>query len=182
MSEHAQVLMLSTKIHATFGNTLMLAGVARIVEICFVPNQPAEVSGAGDRGNDYTLSDPGPDLGYVVNDGRRKAPAAKAFRHLPPFLLVAAGVLFISATDDELQFVDDNGMDHVTYLLIMFSIAFILYAFILALIHLYCTSGRNTAASNTIDENIELNPRSKKWHPPFSAEDADAHIIGEDDE
>jgi len=119
---------------------------------------------------------------YRPKAAEHQAEQARRRRALPPFLLVAAGVLFISATDDELQFVDDNGMDHVTYLLIMFSIAFILYAFILALIHLYCTSGRNTAASNTIDENIELNPRSKKWHPPFSAEDADAHIIGEDDE
>jgi len=34
-------------------------------------------------------------------------------------LLVASGILFMSATDDELQFVDHLGMDHVTYVLIM---------------------------------------------------------------
>jgi hypothetical protein len=35
-------------------------------------------------------------------------------------LLVASGVLFMSATDEELDFVHDNEMDHVTYVLIMY--------------------------------------------------------------
>ena len=36
-------------------------------------------------------------------------------------MLVAAGVLFMSATDEELRFVDaELEMDHVTYTLIMF--------------------------------------------------------------
>jgi hypothetical protein len=35
-------------------------------------------------------------------------------------LLVAAGLLFMSATDEELRFVHEGGMDHVTYILIMF--------------------------------------------------------------
>jgi len=36
MSDHAQALMLSTKVHAVFGYTLMLAGLARLIEVCFV--------------------------------------------------------------------------------------------------------------------------------------------------
>lgn len=35
MSNHAQAMMLSTKVHSMFGYTLMLAGLARIIEICF---------------------------------------------------------------------------------------------------------------------------------------------------
>ena len=35
-------------------------------------------------------------------------------------LLVASGLLFMSATDEELYFVNGEGMDHVTYILIMF--------------------------------------------------------------
>lgn len=80
MSEHAQALMLSTKVHATFGNTLMLAGLARIIEICFV--SPAEVSD-GDSHSEHTLADTG--LGAGNGDGA-KAAAARAFRHLPPFV------------------------------------------------------------------------------------------------
>lgn len=38
-------------------------------------------------------------------------------------LLVAAGLLFMSATDEELQYVHEGGMDHVTYILIMFRYA-----------------------------------------------------------
>jgi hypothetical protein len=73
------------------------------------------------------------------------ASKGRAFRHLPPFvsrpgpifplfypvslmrwivkLLVAAGLLFMSATDEELQYVHEGGMDHVTYILIMFRYA-----------------------------------------------------------
>jgi hypothetical protein len=35
-------------------------------------------------------------------------------------LLVASGLLFMSATDEELRYVHSNDMDHVTYVLIMF--------------------------------------------------------------
>jgi hypothetical protein len=182
MSEHAQALMLSTKVHATFGHTLMLAGLARIIEICFIPT--TEVSD-GDSYSEHTLTDTGLSAGYTGNADNGKAAAARAFRHLPPFLLVAAGLLFMSATDEELQFVHDNGMDHVTYLLIMFSIAFILYTLILALINLYSTSGRNAITSNTADNSIEMNPRTtiSKWYAPVPSGDVDAdrHVIGDDD-
>lgn len=43
-------------------------------------------------------------------------------------LLVASGVLFMSATDEELRFVDQElEMDHVTYILIMFRYAVSLF-------------------------------------------------------
>jgi hypothetical protein len=108
----------------------------------------------------------------------------------------------MSATDEELQFVHDNGMDHVTYLLIMFrsvlptltcflsltfqsanSIAFILYTFVLALINLYSSSGRNAATSNTADNNIEMNSRSfaSKWYARVPIE-PECHVIGEEDD
>lgn len=34
--------------------------------------------------------------------------------------LVAGGLMFMSATDEETRFVNGTGMDHVTYILIMF--------------------------------------------------------------
>ena len=49
----------------------------------------------------------------------------------------------MSATDEELRAVHGIEMDHVTYTLIMLSIAFSLYTFVLALITLWATSGRN---------------------------------------
>lgn len=99
-------------------------------------------------------------------------------------LTIIGRLLFISATDEELQFVHNNGMDHVTYLLIMFrsvflslhvlrgscfcprSIAFILYTFILVLINLYASSGRNAAGSDMHDNRIEMNSWriGSKWY------------------
>jgi hypothetical protein len=34
--------------------------------------------------------------------------------------MIASGLLFMSATDEELEHVHDAGMDHVTYILIFF--------------------------------------------------------------
>jgi len=80
MSEHDQALMISTKVHATFGHTLMLAGLTRIIEICFiVPRYTPE--GAGDDANsEHTLAD------SSNSSSANTAQAVKTFRHLPPLL------------------------------------------------------------------------------------------------
>jgi hypothetical protein len=63
----------------------MLAGVARIIEICFVAkhfNSPE--SSDDDNNSDHTLAD-----ASRTADGsapESSGPAAKAFRHLPPFV------------------------------------------------------------------------------------------------
>ncbi|KZT25378.1 hypothetical protein NEOLEDRAFT_1133753 [Neolentinus lepideus HHB14362 ss-1] len=197
MSEHAQALMISTKVHSTFGWTLILAGISRIIEICFIPSKvsnPASDSDgdthsehtlAGDESNSWDYS------GGFFAKGSGPAKAGKAFRHFPPFLLVTAGLLFMSATDEELEFVHDNGMDHVTYILIMFSFAFILYTHILFLIHLYATSGRNASESTSAKtvENIEMLPHGingPRWYAPVPNGEVEtpitAHIIGEDED
>ncbi|KAK2462757.1 hypothetical protein APHAL10511_005275 [Amanita phalloides] len=205
MSNHAQALMISTKIHALFGHTLMTAGMARIIEICFLPAFPSPsdtsrmVTSTSDDDNhsDDTLREERP-----MPQNSKKGRATRAFRHLPPFLLVSAGLLFMSATDEELENVHDRGMDHVTYALIMFSMSFILYFLINFLIHLYQTSGRNAAKSKSqpgalsLSEDgaggIELrtpNPDGR-WYsrvPTAAAGDninsdaAPRHVIGEDD-
>ncbi|KAG2011927.1 cytoplasmic protein [Coprinopsis cinerea AmutBmut pab1-1] len=159
MSDHAQDLEISTKVHGMFGRTLILAGLARLAEVCYfyphykplVPSPPPEAMAAAisdDTSSEHTLAEG--DSAHLRKDdkNRAKLAASIAFRHLPPFLLVASGVIFMSATNEELEYVHDQGMDHVTYLLIMFSLAFLIYAFIVFLIHLYSTSGRNAAASS----------------------------------
>lgn len=193
MAEHAQALMLSTKVHSMFGYTLMLAGFSRIIEICFfVPKFTLDGSD-DDNTSDHTLAERSPrfQTRSEVPSESGKTAASRAFRHLPPFLLVAAGLLFISATDEELAFVHGNGMDHVTYILIMFSIAFFMYTFIVFLIHLYSTTGRN-AASNVIsnDTNIEMTSRGirAKWYArvPNPERESEAlrglHVVGDDEE
>jgi len=191
MSEHAQHLMISTKLHAMFGYTVMLAGLTRIMEVCFF-SAPSKAVDAVDDDNtsDHTLAEPSPRYPptsqYVPPDASDsgRIDAAKAFRHLPAFLLVASGVIFMSATDEELDFVHDNEMDHVTYILIMFSIAFLLYALIVYVIHLYATTGRNAPAKEDRN-NIPMTAPRNKWYsrvPNAENPGGPLHVVGEDDE
>ncbi|KAI0047144.1 hypothetical protein FA95DRAFT_1559395 [Auriscalpium vulgare] len=181
--DHTQALMISTKVHAVFGYTLMLAGLARLIEVCFIMPSYSPLDGGEDDRSDHTLA-----------DGQDHGPKGKAFRLLTPFLLTSAGLLFMSATDEELEFVHDNGMDHVTYLMIMFSIAFLLYNHVIVLINLYSTSGRNAAAGAAKDPGaIELStPTTTNGRWPYApvSRAADernarsplmpAHVIGDD--
>ena len=133
-----------------FGDVLMLAGLTRIIEICFLPSLEKDSAPFSDRNSETTVAvTPGSEEYSAVKS------ASQAFRHLPPFvsmnyridtlvylsLLVVIGrcrvnfvnknqcrflltlhlirLLFMSATDAELNFVNDEGMDHVTYVLIM---------------------------------------------------------------
>lgn len=112
MSGHVQALELSTRVHSLFGYTLMTAAVCRIIEVCFVlQDQP---SGHGE---------PSPGQWFHI----------RAFQYLcvvadrPPFLLVASGILFMSATDEEMRWGNSKGVDFVTWGLVDFSVAFVIF-------------------------------------------------------
>ncbi|KAM0752743.1 hypothetical protein T439DRAFT_181803 [Meredithblackwellia eburnea MCA 4105] len=98
MSAHGQSLEFSTTIHKLFGFCLMSAGLARIIEVCFVlkdqPSPPTNPS---------------------------------SFQHLPPFLLVLSGLTFLSATEEQMVWINDSGMDSTTYANILFSGSFAVY-------------------------------------------------------
>ncbi|KAH9940736.1 uncharacterized protein BXZ73DRAFT_98566 [Epithele typhae] len=187
MSDHAQALMLSTKVHSIFGYTLMSAGVTRIIEVCFVAPKYTQDLSEGDGHSEHTLDG----THYDSTPASSTQNPMRAFRHLPPFLLVASGLLFMSGTDEEINFVHEEGMDHVTYILIMFSLAFILYALIVSLINLYAISGRNAASAAVRDGGaIELRaPTNNKWYSrvpatPLTAVDREDnhHILGDDED
>lgn len=86
MSEHAQALMLSTKVHAVFGDTLMLAGATRIIEVCFIAPRfvplPEAHTVSDDNHSEHTLTE-----GNSSN--KEETGLGKGFRHLPPFVSVA---------------------------------------------------------------------------------------------
>ncbi|RMZ89194.1 hypothetical protein DV736_g3573, partial [Chaetothyriales sp. CBS 134916] len=109
MSAHPQELPISAMVHAVFGYTLMAAGAARIVEICF-----------------------------LLKDSRGGSEPS-SFQHLPPFLLYASGLLFMSATEEQMQILANNDVTHVSYILILFSVAFLLYLFVNILLALYAS-------------------------------------------
>lgn len=111
MSAHPQHLPLSTMIHTVFGYTLMAAGAARIIEISFVLKDRTSIASDG--------SDP------------------NSFQYMTPFLLMAGGFMFMGATEEQMQLLSDANVTHVSYVLILFSIAFLLFLFVNMLIHLY---------------------------------------------
>jgi len=53
MSVNMQAIKLSTKVHAVFGYTLMLARLTRLIEVCFVVS---EVQTAACRGREWAIS------------------------------------------------------------------------------------------------------------------------------
>lgn len=109
MSEHSQVLVISTKVHAMFGLVLMAGGVTRIVEICFLLR-------------DAPVSESGKVL---------------SFQHFPPLCLVMSGVLFMSANEEQLELVHGLGADHSSYILVVCGAAFVIYLWMVMLIAFY---------------------------------------------
>lgn len=111
MSAHPQRLMVSTMVHTIFGYTLMGAGLTRLIEIAFVLRDEA------------TLATDGKD--------------PNSFQYLTPFLLFASGFLFMGATEEQMEILHNNHVTHVSWILILYSVAFILFLFVNMLIHLY---------------------------------------------
>lgn len=88
MSDHAQALMLSTKVHAVFGYTLMLAGLTRGAEVCFLSPSYTPADGVEDDRSDHTLADCAGAESGAASKGR-------AFRHLPPFVSTQISLRFL---------------------------------------------------------------------------------------
>jgi hypothetical protein len=101
MSSHPQHLEISTMVHTVFGYTLMAAGGARIIEIAFVLKDRNATTPDG--------SDP------------------NSFQYMTPFLLYASGFLFMGATEEQMKLLADANVSHVSYVLILYSIAFLLF-------------------------------------------------------
>ncbi|TVY85656.1 Protein YTP1, partial [Lachnellula willkommii] len=115
MSAHPQHLPLSTMVHTVFGYTLMAAGLSRIVEVSFVLRDVDTLSDDGD---------------------------ANSFQYVPPFLLVASGLLFMGATEEQMKLISDAGITHVSYVLVLYSFAFLIFLFTNMLLHLYAVNSK----------------------------------------
>lgn len=109
MLEHAQKLVISTKVHALFGLVLISAGVCRVIEILVLLGDAAAAAS-----------------GKVLS-----------FQHIPPFCLVLAGVLFMAANEEQLILVKDLGADHSSYIMVVSGAAFVIYLWILMMMALY---------------------------------------------
>ncbi|KAK3326189.1 hypothetical protein B0H66DRAFT_149688 [Apodospora peruviana] len=121
MSSHPQELMISAMTHKMFGYTLMAAGLTRMIEISFVLQDKAAIS---ENGSD-----------------------THSFQYVPVFLLYASGFLFMGATEEQMALVSQSGMDAVAYILILYSLAFLLFLFTNMLIHLYDRAANDLGAN-----------------------------------
>jgi len=129
MSAHAQHLEVSTMVHSAFGYTLMAAGITRIIEIAFVLKDKNSVSSDDDEIN--------------------------SFQYIPPFLLYASGFLFMAATEEQMQLISDAHITHVSYVLIIYTFAFLAFLFVNMLLHLYSVN----SAPATPPKDDERHPR-----------------------
>ncbi|KAF9884255.1 hypothetical protein FE257_001930 [Aspergillus nanangensis] len=138
MSGHSQHLMISTMIHSVFGYTLMAAALTRIIEISFVLRDKPNVSMDGTDAN--------------------------SFQYLTPFLLYASGFLFMGATEEQMELLDRAGIMHVSYVLILYSIAFILFLFVNVLLHIYAVHAWPESTKPDATEEESDQPRFMNGH------------------
>ncbi|KAK1622734.1 hypothetical protein BDP81DRAFT_333516 [Colletotrichum phormii] len=122
MSAHPQELPISAMTHNMFGKTLMGVGITRVIEVAFVVKDGVGVSA----------------------DGRQ----TNSWQFIPVFLLYASGFLFMGATEEQMELVANSGLDHVSYILIIYSFAFLLFLFTMMLIHLF---DRNTNTEGKVN-------------------------------
>ncbi|KAM3535534.1 hypothetical protein MY4038_001219 [Beauveria bassiana] len=131
MSAHPQELMVSAMTHAMFGKTLMAVGVTRVIEIAFVLKDKQSLHESGRTWN--------------------------SFQYIPVFLMYAAGFLFMGATEEQMNLVDSSAMDGVSYTLILYSLAFMVFLFANMLIHLYDRLSPKEEGDKYSNGHIRLN-------------------------
>ncbi|KAI1371383.1 hypothetical protein F4677DRAFT_450500 [Hypoxylon crocopeplum] len=155
MSAHPQELMISAETHKMFGYTLMAAGLTRIIEISFVLR---------DR--------PG-----ISEDGRN----SNSFQYVPVFLLYASGFLFMGATEEQMALVASSGMDHVAYILILYSLSFLLFLFVNVLVNVYDRNSSPMLPGKEV-ANGRLGPRVNGNIPVRDAQEFELEGLMSDDE
>ncbi|KAI2463820.1 hypothetical protein F4781DRAFT_415324 [Annulohypoxylon bovei var. microspora] len=156
MSAHPQELMISAETHKMFGYTLMAAGATRIIEISFVVRDRASMS----------------------EDGRE----SNSFQYVPAFLLYASGFLFMGATEEQMALVASSGMDHVAYILILYSLAFLIFLFTNVLLGIYDRNSTPALPAKDV-ANGRLGPRVNGSIPVRDAQEFELEgLMSEDEE
>ena len=84
----------------------MAAGLTRIIEISFIL-----------RDKNTLVDHPGADVDAEIN----------SFQYLPIFLLYASGFMFMGATEEQMQVLAGADVTHVSYILVLYSLAFLLF-------------------------------------------------------
>ncbi|RPA87147.1 hypothetical protein BJ508DRAFT_410695 [Ascobolus immersus RN42] len=108
-SWHPKEDNVSTVVYSAFGYSLMAAGLARVVEITFLLKDRVSLPRGG----------------------------ISSFQYLPSFFLFSSGFIFHGATEEQLGLLRASKFDEVSYLLLMFSVSFLVFLLSLVLINMY---------------------------------------------
>lgn len=107
MTQHHQHLEISTHVHYMFGLILTLGGALRIIEI------------------------------VILLKDKSSSKEIISFQYLPPFCLVCAGILFMSANQEQLVLVLRLKAEHSSYIMVVISGAFLLYFWLVFCLEFY---------------------------------------------
>jgi hypothetical protein len=69
-----------------------------------------------------------------------------------PQLLYASGFLFMGATEEQMHLLSDANVTHVSYILILYSVAFLLYLFVNVLSYVYASSAWPDDETNGLED------------------------------
>ncbi|OWB85835.1 hypothetical protein B5S33_g4508 [[Candida] boidinii] len=128
MFEHTQSLLISTKVHSMFGIVLMFGGFFRIVEISF-----------------------------ILNDEKcDKDDKIYSFQYIPALALVESGILFMGATEEQMQLIHDLGADHSSYILVLTSASFLIFLWFLMVLEFYLKLLGYTSSGNGSARRLNL--------------------------
>ncbi len=99
-------------------------------------------------------------------------------------LLYASGFLFMGATEEQMQLIAGSGMDAVAYILILYSLAFLMFLLVNMLIYLYDRS----ATGQSVATKANGRPRTNNHNRTESRQLRDAEefeldgLMSDDDE
>lgn len=172
MSAHPQELMVSAMTHKMFGYTLMAVGVTRIIEISFVLRDRQGLAENGRETNSFQY------IPVFVSPPRIHVETA---RLIISQLLYASGFLFMGATEEQMAFVAASDMDHVSYILILYSLSFLVFLLTMMLVHLYDRNAEPDEPTKPV-ANGRLGPRLNGHVPVRDAQEFELEGLMSDDE
>ncbi|KAJ1732255.1 hypothetical protein LPJ61_002137 [Coemansia biformis] len=114
MGSHEQDTQFSTRVHFVFGLSLVLAGLARCIEILLITT------------------------GLIGADRKEPNP----FQYLSVFMLCHSGVMFMSANRENVSAVDQIGVDIGTFSLGYMSVTFLLFLYAYFMMQLFAELGK----------------------------------------
>ncbi|KAI8452166.1 hypothetical protein BY996DRAFT_4584919, partial [Phakopsora pachyrhizi] len=139
---HQQSIPFSTKVHGSFGVTLMAAGLIKIIEVCWDGSESSLSTKRQRRSN-----------------GIREM---NAFDHITPLLLVIAGTMFMSSTEEQILLILKINMDHSTYLLCQVSVGSMIYLYFNLMSSLYRSTRPLDDQDREVDQNLSYSKQQKE--------------------